>query len=125
MDISVIVVKGEFLDFEKVFKVQMGVFFGVMILCVNCFVFLIQWSEGEWKVMFEFWFVFCECLFEEVLFLVDLEGIIMGGFLSVGLRFLGKFIVDVQLVSVFREVMMGRYLQYEELIMLFKCVFLF
>lgn len=122
MDISVTAAKGELPDSEKVSKAQMGAFFGAMTLRANCFALPTQWSEGERKAMFELWPALCECLPEEVLFLADPEGTIMGGSSSAGSRFSGKSTADAQLVSALREVTMGRHLQYEELTMLLKCV---
>lgn len=55
--------------------------------------------------------------------MVDLEGIIMGGFK--GLLFLGNFFLDVWLVGVLWEILVGGYLGYEEVVMLFKRVFFF
>lgn len=122
MDVSVAAARGELPDSEKASKAQMGAFFGAMTLRANCFATPTQWSEGERKAMFELWPALCECLPEEVLFLADPEGTIMGGSSNVGPKFSGNSPSDAQLVSGLRKVMTGRHLEKEELTMLLERV---
>jgi hypothetical protein len=122
MDINVAAARGELPDSERVSKAQMGAFFGAMTLRANCFATPTQWSEGERKAMLELWPALCECLPEEVLFLVDPEGTIMGESSNLGPRFTGNSLSDAQLVSGLRKVMTARHLEKEELAILLKRV---
>ncbi|XP_024387139.1 uncharacterized protein [Physcomitrium patens] len=114
--------RGELPDSEKVSKAQLGAFFGAMTLRANCFPPPTRWSDGERKAMSELWPALSKCLPEEVLFLADPEGSIMGEPSDVGPNFSGKSPPDVQLVSALRRVMGGGHLEQEELANLLRGV---
>lgn len=122
MHISVTAGRGELPDSEKVSKAQLGAFFGAMTLRANCFPPPTRWSDGERKAMSELWPALSKCLPEEVLFLADPEGSIMGEPSDVGPKFSGKSPPDVQLVSALRRVMGGGHLEQEELANLLRGV---
>lgn len=121
MGMSVTAAKGELSNSEKVSKAQMGAFFGAMTLRANCFALPTQWSEGERKAMSELWPALCQCLPEEVLFLADPEGTIMGE-PSVGPKFSGNSPADALLVSALRQLVVGRHLEHEKLTELLQTV---
>lgn len=112
--------RGELPDSEKVSHAQMGAYFGAMTLRANCFPPPTRWSEGEQKAMSTFWPALYRCLPEEVLFLADPEGTIMGG--SKGPLFSGNSPPDVRLVGALREILVGGHLGHEEVVMLLKRV---
>lgn len=114
--------RGELPDMEKVSKAQMGAYFGAMTLRANCFPHPTRWSEGEQKAMSEFWPILYKCLPQEVLFLADPEGTIMGGSSQFGPMFSGRTPPDIRLVGALREVLAGGHLGHEEVVMLLKRV---
>lgn len=122
MELSVAAARGELPDSEKVSKAQMGAYFGAMTLRANCFPPPTRWSEGEQKAMAALWPALYKHLPEEVLFLADPEGTIMGGSSHVGPMFSGKSPPDVRLVGALREVLVGGHLGHEEVVMLLKRV---
>ncbi|CAA6672486.1 unnamed protein product [Spirodela intermedia] len=72
-----------------------------------------QWSEGEARVMKEFWTQLVQVLSPDIIFIADPEGTIIGGS-SVVPQFLGQSTAEMRLVGALREVLTGGHLGFEE-----------
>ncbi|CAA6673063.1 unnamed protein product [Spirodela intermedia] len=103
---------GELKDSE-VSQAQLGAFFAAMTIRANAFPEDTQWSEGEARVMKEFWPQLVQVLSPDIIFIADPEGTIMGGS-SVGPQFVGQSTAEMRLVGALREVLAGGHLGFEE-----------
>lgn len=105
--------RGE-LKHEEVSKAQLGAFFAAMTIRANAFPEATQWSEGERRAMSIFWPRLVQVLPQDVIFIADPEGTIMGSCSSVGPHFVGSGTAEMRLVGALREVLAGGHLGYEE-----------
>lgn len=99
---------------EKVSKAQLGAFFAAMTIRANAFPEATQWSEGERHAMSIFWPRLIQVLPQDVIFIADPEGTIMGTSSSIGPHYVGQGTAEMRLVGALREVLAGGHLGYEE-----------
>lgn len=104
--------KGELKDDEEVSKAQLGAFFAGMTIRANVFPEATQWSEGERRAMNTFWPLLVRVLPQDVIFIADPEGSIMGS--SIGPQYAGNGTHEMRLVGALREVLAGGHLGFEE-----------
>lgn len=95
-------------------KAQIGAFFAAMTIRANAFPEATQWSEGERRAMNTFWPLLVRSLPQDVIFIADPEGSIMGVGSSIGPQFVGNCSIEMRLVGALREVLAGGHLGYEE-----------
>ncbi|KAK2977461.1 hypothetical protein RJ640_016089 [Escallonia rubra] len=107
-------VKGELKNEEKVSRAQLGAFFAAMTIRANAFPEPTQWSEGERRAINTYWPLLVRVLPQDILFIADPEGSIMGVGSSIGPSYVGNGTSDMRLVGVLREVLAGGHLGYEE-----------
>ncbi|GLJ40502.1 hypothetical protein SUGI_0835150 [Cryptomeria japonica] len=93
-----------------------------MTIRANAFPEATQWSEGETRAINAYWPLLTETLPQDVLFIADPEGSLMGGASPVGPRFHGNQHTEMRLVGALREVLAGGHLGYEEVAGLLKDV---
>ncbi|KAG6516548.1 anthranilate phosphoribosyltransferase-like [Zingiber officinale] len=105
--------RGELKD-EEVSKAQLGAFFAGMTIRANSFPEHTQWSEGERHAMDFFWPRLLHVLPQDIIFIADPEGTIMGSGCSIGPNYGGDGIAEMRLVGALREVLAGGHLGYEE-----------
>ncbi|XP_017697462.1 anthranilate phosphoribosyltransferase isoform X2 [Phoenix dactylifera] len=99
---------------EEVSKAQLGAFFAAMTIRANAFPEATQWSEGERHAMSILWPRLVQVLPQDVIFIADPEGTIMGPCSSIGPHFVGHGAAEMRLVGALREVLAGGHLGYEE-----------
>ncbi|XP_057857036.2 uncharacterized protein LOC131066316 isoform X2 [Cryptomeria japonica] len=114
--------RGELKNEETVSAAQLGAFFAGMTIRANAFPEATQWSEGETRAINAYWPLLTETLPQDVLFIADPEGSLMGGASPVGPRFHGNQHTEMRLVGALREVLAGGHLGYEEVAGLLKDV---
>ncbi|KAH9325744.1 hypothetical protein KI387_005922, partial [Taxus chinensis] len=114
--------RGELKNEETVSAAQLGAFFAGMTVRANAFPAATQWSEGETRAMNAYWPLLIENLPQDVLFIADPEGSLMGGASPVGPRFHGSQPTEMRLVGALREVLAGGHLGYEEVASLLRDV---
>lgn len=107
--------KGELQDDEEeVSKAQLGAFFAAMTIRANAFPEATQWSEGERRAMNTYWPQIIRVLPDDVIFVADPEGSIMGVGSSIGPQYVGDSTTEMRLVGALREILAGGHLGYEE-----------
>jgi len=85
-----------------------------MTIRANAFPEATQWSEGERHAMSIFWPRLIQVLPQDVIFIADPEGTIMGTSSSIGPHYVGQGTAEMRLVGALREVLAGGHLGYEE-----------
>lgn len=85
-----------------------------MTIRVNAFPEPTQWSEGERHAMDVFWPQLVQVLPQDIIFIADPEGTIMGDGSSIGPNYVGNGTAEMRLVGALREVLAGGHLGYEE-----------
>ncbi|KAB1207860.1 Anthranilate phosphoribosyltransferase [Morella rubra] len=106
--------KGELKGEDDVSKAQLGAFFAAMTIRANAFPEATQWSEGERRAINMFWPLLVRALPQDVIFIADPEGSIMGLGSSIGPSYVGTSSNEMRLVGALREVLAGGHLGYEE-----------
>ncbi|KAK2983348.1 hypothetical protein RJ640_016086 [Escallonia rubra] len=85
-----------------------------MTIRANAFPEPTQWSEGERRAINTYWPLLVRVLPQDILFIADPEGSIMGVGSSIGPSYVGNGTSDMRLVGALREVLAGGHLGYEE-----------
>lgn len=85
-----------------------------MTIRANAFPEATQWSEGERRAMNTYWPQIIRVLPDDVIFVADPEGSIMGVGSSIGPQYVGDSTTEMRLVGALREILAGGHLGYEE-----------